>query len=244
MAAGDHTRALKAVSVPTAADVVVAQLTPAIELGRLLPGDQLPAERELAMQLGVSRVTLRTALRGLRQAGLLERSERGSGGGALVVAAEPTGDGDGDGDHRARRDQLEEIYEFRLACESAAAELAAKRRNDFDLVLLGRAIADLGGELTSARFRAADNAFHLALADAARNLRLRDSIEDARAALFRPLDALPFELAVPRTVEDHRRILDAVAVGDPAAAREAVIEHLSEAQGELLVALAIADQSG
>jgi GntR family transcriptional repressor for pyruvate dehydrogenase complex len=241
MAPVDRTRALGTVSVPSAADVVVAQLTRAIELGRLLPGDRLPAERELAMQLGVSRVTLRAALHALQGAGLLERSGRGSGGGALVIAAEPSRAGDGGG--RARRDELEEIYEFRVACESAAAELAAERRTDADLARMRRAIDDLGGELTSARFRAADSDFHLALADAARNRRLREAIEDARAAMFRPLDALPFELAVPRTVEDHRRILDTVAGRDPAAARKAVVEHLREAQDELLVAFAIADRS-
>ena len=91
MAPVDRTRALGTVSVPSAADVVVAQLTRAIELGQLLPGDRLPAERELAMQLGVSRVTLRAALHGLREAGLLERSGRGSGGGALVIAADSSG---------------------------------------------------------------------------------------------------------------------------------------------------------
>ena len=241
MAPVDRARALQTVSVPSAADVVVAQLTRAIELGRLLPGDRLPAERELAMQLGVSRVTLRAALHGLQEAGLLERSGRGSGGGALVIATEPAGAGDGR--QRGRRDELEEIHEFRLACESVAAELAAERRTDADLARLGRAIDDLGGRLTAARFRAADNDFHLALAGAARNGRLREAIEDARAAMFRPLDALPFELAVPRAVEDHRRIRDAVAAGDPAAARKAVVEHLREAQRELLVAFAIADRS-
>lgn len=239
MATVDRVHALETVSVPSAAEVVVAQLTRAIELGRLLPGDRLPAERELATQLGVSRVTLRDALADLVGAGLLERSSRGSGGGALEVAAERSGPGDGE--NRARRAELQEIYEFRVACESAAGELAAQRRNDADLARLGTAIDDLSGELTLARFRAADNAFHLALADASRNGRLRAAIEDARAAMFRPLDALPFELAVPRTVEDHRRILAAIAAADPAAARDAVADHLREAQGELLIAFAITD---
>jgi DNA-binding FadR family transcriptional regulator len=229
MAPVDRMRALGTVSVPSAGEAVIAQLTRAIELG------------ELATQLGVSRVTLRSALGDLEAAGLLERSARGSGGGALVVAAEPTGAGEGG--YRDLRDELKELYEFRVACESAAAELAAERRSDADLARLRRAIEDLGGELTLARFRAADNAFHLALADAARNGRLRDAVEDARAAMFRPLDVVPFELAVPRTVEDHRRILEAVSAGDPAAARNAVVEHLGEAQDELLVAFAIADRS-
>ena len=91
------------------------------------------------------------------------------------------------------------------------------------------------------RFRAADNAFHLAVADAAGNHRLREAIEDVRAAMFRPLDAVRLELVVPSTVEHHRRILGAIAARDCDCARASMIDHINEAQQELLVALAIAD---
>ncbi|MBS1879603.1 MAG: FadR family transcriptional regulator [Actinobacteria bacterium] len=232
----DRASVLEPVSVPSAADVVVAQLRRAIELGRFLPGDQLPPERELAVQLGISRVTLRAALAQLERGGLLERAERGSGGGALVVAA---GSAVADAGHRALREQFEEIYEFRLACESAAAGLAAVRRTEADLARLEWAIADLQGELTPGRFRAADNAFHLAVADAAGNRWLLSAVEDVRAAMFRPLDAIRFELVVPSAVEHHRRILAAIAARDPERARASIGDHIREAQQELLVALAI-----
>jgi len=237
--ASDRLRTLEPVSVPSAADVVVAQLRRTIQLGRFLPGDQLPPEREFAVQLGVSRTTLRAALGELEAAGMLERAGRGSGGGALVIAARaavPT-----DAGHRARREELEEIFEFRLACESLAAELAAVRRTDSDLIRLERAIEDLEGEPTKGRFRAADNAFHLAVADAARNRRLRGAVEDLRASLFGPLDAVRFEVVVPSAVEHHGRILAAIAARDGDRARAEMAEHLREAQQELLVALAIAD---
>jgi GntR family transcriptional repressor for pyruvate dehydrogenase complex len=236
----DRMRMLEPVSVPSAADVVVAQLTRAIELGRLLPGDQLPPERELAVQLGISRVTLRSALRELEEAVLLERVRRGSGGGALVIAAGSTSVTDAG--HRALRDQLEETYEFRVACESAAAELAAARRTEADLAQLEQAIEDLRGELTPGRFRAADSSFHLAVAEAAGNRLLREAVEDARAAMFRPLDAIRFELVIASTVDHHRRIFDAIVARDPDGARKSIIDHMREAQQELLLALAIADQ--
>lgn len=236
----ERSRTLEPVSVPSAADVVVAGVTRAIELGRFLPGDRLPPERELAVQLGISRVTLRAALADLEGAGLIERTRRGSGGGSLVIASGSAMAGDAG--QRALRDQLEEIYEFRVACESAASELAAARRTDADLRRLEQAIEDLGGELTPGRFRAADNAFHLAVAEASGNRRLRAAVEDARAAMFRPLDAIRFEPVVPSTVEHHRRILAALAARDPEAARERTIEHLREAQQELLVAVALADR--
>lgn len=236
----DRVRMLEPVTVPSAAEIVVAQLTRAIELDRFLQGDQLPPEREFALQLGISRVTLRTALADLEMKGLLERSGRGSGGGALVIAGGPTVVSDAG--HRALRDQLAEIYEFRVACESAAAELAAARRTDTDLAILENAIDDLRGELTPGRFRAADNAFHLAIADAAGNRRLREAVEDARAAMFRPLDAIRFELVVPSAVDHHKRIFDAISARDSDRARKSIIEHMSDAHQELLVALAVADQ--
>jgi GntR family transcriptional repressor for pyruvate dehydrogenase complex len=236
----DRMRMLEPVSVPSAADVVVAQLTRAIELGRLLPGDQLPPERELALQLGISRVTLRSALRELEEAALLERVRHGSGGGALVIAAGSATVGDAG--PRTPRDPREETYEFRVACESAVAELAAARRTDADLSRLERAIEDLRGELTPGRFREADSSFHLAVADAAGNRLLREAVEEARAGMLLPLDAIRFEVVVPSTIEHHRRIFDAIAAGDPDAARRSVVDHLREAQQELLMALAIADQ--
>ncbi|MFN8215931.1 MAG: FCD domain-containing protein [Solirubrobacterales bacterium] len=235
----DRVGMLEAVSVPSAADVVVAQLTRAIELGGLLPGDRLPPERELAVQLGVSRVTLRAALAELEEASLLERVRRGSGGGALVIAA--PGAAVTDAGRRALRVELGEICELRVGCESVAAELAAARRSEADLAGLRSAIDDLQGEPTQGRFRAADNAFHLAVADAAGNGRLRRAIEDARAAMFAPLEAVSFEVVVPSTVAHHQRILAAIAAADPAAARRAMVRHIREAQHELLVAFALAD---
>lgn len=237
--AADRVGSLEPVSVPSAADVVVAKLTRAIELGGLLPGDRLPPERELAVALGVSRVTLRAALGELEAAKLLERAQRGSGGGALVIAAEAVATIDA-GD-RALREGLEEIYELRVACESAAAELAAARRTDADLARLEQAIEDLGRAAAKGPFRAADNAFHLAVADAAGNARLREAIEDARAAMFVPFDATSFEVVLPSTVEHHRRILAAIAAGDPERARTSMVDHIRDAQQELRVALAIAD---
>jgi DNA-binding FadR family transcriptional regulator len=233
----DRLPVLEPVSVPSAADVVVGQLKRAIELGRLLSGDQLPPEREFAVQLGVSRVTLRSALSELERVKLLKRVRRGSGGGALIVAA-PTGT---DAGYRALREELNEIFEFRLACEAATAELAAERRDEAQLEGIERAIAALSGELNAAQFRAADNEFHLSIADAADNRRLRRAVEDARAAMFGPLDSIRFEIVLPSTVEHHRRILDAIARRDGRSSRTSMVDHIHDAQREMFVALALVD---
>src|SRR5688500_18280290 len=66
-------------------EITVARLAQAIKLGLVAEGDRLPAERDLAEQLQVSRVTLREAIRALREAGFLE-SRRGRTGGTFVVS--------------------------------------------------------------------------------------------------------------------------------------------------------------
>src|SRR5215204_5479185 len=66
-------------------EITVARLAQAIKLGLVVEGDRLPAERDLAEQLQVSRVTLREAIRALREAGFLE-SRRGRTGGTFVVS--------------------------------------------------------------------------------------------------------------------------------------------------------------
>src|SRR5580704_13029976 len=73
------------VPVRNAFEVTVERLAQSIRLGVLVEGDRLPPERELADTLGVSRVTLREAIKTLRDAGLVE-SRRGRGGGTFVVA--------------------------------------------------------------------------------------------------------------------------------------------------------------
>src|SRR5881409_2874777 len=73
------------VPVRNAFEVTVERLAQSIRLGVLLDGDRLPPERELAETLGVSRVTLREAIRALRDANLVE-SGRGRGGGTFVVS--------------------------------------------------------------------------------------------------------------------------------------------------------------
>src|SRR5487761_2467971 len=73
------------VPVRNAFEVTVERLAQSIRLGVLVEGDRLPPERELADKFGVSRVTLREAIRALRDAGLVE-SRRGRGGGTFVVS--------------------------------------------------------------------------------------------------------------------------------------------------------------
>lgn len=227
--------AIAPVELPAASDVVVDHVRRAIELGALIPGDRLPAERELATQLNISRVTVREALRALEADRLIKLGRRGPGGGALVV-----GPADIEllrASLRERRDELISVMEFRLVCESAAAGFAAQRRTGGELELLERSIDELSTSSEVGPFRAADAKFHLGIAEATGNAMLQRSVEDARAAMFTVFDALPYELLVESSVNDHRRILSAIAAGRPDLARNAMTRHLQRAQTEVLTIL-------
>ena len=115
---------------------------------------------------------------------------------------------------KERFDEFQELLDFRVAIESAAARLAALRRTKKDLGTLTRACRTMELDLETGRFRAADSAFHLGIAEAARNRFMRQSIEDARAAMWLPIDSLiP---GVFRTAnEHHAQILDAIERRDP-----------------------------
>lgn len=210
--------------------VVTERLRHAIHIGTYLPGDKLPPERRLARQLGVSRMTVRDALRVLRTEGYIS-STRGAAGGITVL--------DQGQDEkrlrpllRRRMAELDEAFEFRIAVEGAAARLGAQRRTKGDLARLRQAYLELERGRETARFRAADNVFHLAVADAARNRFMREAIESVRALTWMPIDQLiPNVFASAH--EHHAQILRAIEDRDPEAAERAVVAHIQRAQRDL-----------
>src|SRR5262245_11992982 len=110
------------------------QIRRAIELGTYVPGDRLPASRELARQLGISVATLREAVRGLIDEGIVEM-RRGPKGGLVVLPPAPNGR-HGRGTTKALLAELELTLEFRDAVEPYACALAARRRSKADLARL------------------------------------------------------------------------------------------------------------
>ena len=103
----------------------VERLLTVIKLGVVAPGDRFPAERELAGLLGVSRITLREAIRALQQAGYVE-SRRGRFGGTFVTYSRPAPD-PGEARRIALADsaQLTDALAFRMALETGAAQVLA-----------------------------------------------------------------------------------------------------------------------
>jgi DNA-binding FadR family transcriptional regulator len=204
-----------------------------IKLGVVARGERFPAERELAGLLGVSRITLREAIRALQQAGYVE-SRRGRFGGTFVTYTRPAPD-PGEVRRIALADsaQLADALAFRMALETGAAQVLAAADGDRGRdVLLGRLAAVNGA--SPENYRRLDTLFHLAIAELTGSALLAAACADARMRLNDLLNAIPvLRHNIVHTAAQHTAIVDAILAGDPERARCAVAEHL-DGTGALL----------
>jgi GntR family transcriptional regulator, transcriptional repressor for pyruvate dehydrogenase complex len=219
------------VDVPAAYGVVMEHIRRSIHLGVYSAGDRLPPERAHAKQLGVSRVTLREALRVLEGEGYIEM-RRGATGGATVIAR-----GESLAGLRQRVDELLAIQDFRIANEALAARRAASRATKSDLAELEETIEVIRNEPSHQDFRRADNAFHLKIATIADHDLLAHAVEDARAAIFGQVDVVDFELIAQTTIRGHQQIIDAIRSGDESRAGKAMTAHVKTTTREVLAVL-------
>ncbi|WP_165913120.1 FadR/GntR family transcriptional regulator [Tamaricihabitans halophyticus] len=212
---------------------VAEHLRSLIHRGEVGPGDRLPAERELAEQLGVARISLREAIKQLQDDGYVE-VRRGAHGGTFVTELHRPVE-----NWRARmREQsgeIDDIIDFRIALECHSARLAASRRNRADLAKLRSAIRNLDQVDGRAAFRLTDSQFHGGLARAARSMRLENAVHSARGELFSPHDLLVYVEPVEETKADHQAIYGAVRDADPDAAEILMREHIERTREQLRV---------
>ncbi|GAA1890753.1 GntR family transcriptional regulator [Asanoa iriomotensis] len=223
-------------------EITVSRLAQAIRLGLVVEGDRLPAERELAERLQVSRVTLREAIRALREAGILE-SRRGRTGGTFVVSPVATEVDKGrkavprgTAAELARQmgDTLHDALDFRRVLEPGAAGLAATRT----LAAVDRqqlvACLTASRDRDPATRRVADSRLHLAIAAAGGSPSLAAAVADVQLTLDRLLASIPvIKRNLDHSDRQHTRVVDAILAGDAAAARATMEEHC-DATAELL----------
>lgn len=192
------------VTAPTTFEETVERLGNAIKLGLLTPGAQLPPERELATQLGISRSTLRQALTTLVQSGYLV-AVRGRAGGTFVAAQPPLA--------RSDVDPLDQhawaVLDYRVAIEAGAAILAAERAKPGDLAHLSELVETMAAASQFDHYRRADMRFHIGIAEAARSPRLVRAMTDVQSRMS-DLIAL---IAHPEQVLTHSNAQHAQLVG-------------------------------
>jgi DNA-binding FadR family transcriptional regulator len=202
----------------------VERLLQAIRLGVASPGERLPAERDLAARLCVSRVTLREAIRALANAGFVE-SRRGRYGGTFVALSLPATESG-----RARSElagELEDVLTLRRVLECGAAELAASRplsTEEQSHLLAALADADC---LDLADYRRRDSRLHLAIAEVTASTLLTTALADIRIRVNELLDAIPLlEVNLEHSNAQHCVIVEHILAGSSGAARDAMAEHL------------------
>lgn len=203
----------------------VERLLQAIRLGVTVPGERLPPERELATRLGVSRVTLREAIRALAGAGYVE-SRRGRYGGTFVTATlPPTAGGRARGELAA---ELDDVLRLRWVLETGAAELAAGRApGTADHRHLRAALAE-ADTTDPAEYRRRDSRLHLAIAETTASTLLTTAVADVRVRVNELLDAIPLlAVNIEHSNAQHRRIVERILAGNAAGARSAMAEHLA-----------------
>lgn len=228
--------------------VVAESLRRRIALGLYRPGDVLPSERQLAEGMGVSRITVREALRVLQGEQLIERHAAG----ARVRAAPGRPDREARAEVRRERGRFLHIMECRMANESLAARLAAAVRTNVHLEALEESIVaidaaarrleephDSEADEEAARqavvgeFRRHDSIFHLTIAAVPANPYLYRTVEWLRSEFFTPLDLILRMRSMQGSAEQHRAILEAIRQGDGPAAEAAMQRHLETTRQSL-----------
>jgi len=202
--------------------LAVDRLRRQIHTGLLLPDEKLPAERQLSEGFGISRVTLREALRVLETDHYI-RVRRGAQGGAFVTDEDRLSE-------LARRRITREpgsamrVLEFLCANEAAALNLALERRGLPELKRMRQALDLMGTAACGAARKQAEALFHLALGDASHNPLFARAVADGLAELFLPVTVRGGAPGYADPLPAYRALFAGVEARDAAGASAALGE--------------------
>jgi len=212
-------------------DDAITSIKQMILSGQVGPGEKLPREKELATRLGLSRSSLREAVRALILAGILKTRQ---GDGTYVTSLEP---------HQLletmslavdfmQSSTLVELFEVRRMIEPAATALAAGRITTEDLQRLEETLGRMDSAVSVEELVEADDDFHRTIAGATGNAALAALLQNlySRTLRARIWRGLAEEGALDRTRISHRSIYGAISSRDPELARAAATMHIAEVE--------------
>lgn len=208
---------------------VADRLVTGIAVGAFSPGERLPPERELALRLGVSRVTLRHALQLVSDQGLIE-VRRGRGGGSFVstVSWELVAP---DVARRVLEQELPlllDLFDYRCLVEGMIARAAARRRTDDDVALLRGGLAQFRAAGSMIEARAADRRLHGLVCEAARNRHLVAESVRLTTAVTLGFGAEPYkEDFFDQALAEHEELVGHVVAGTVEEAGATAQAHFS-----------------
>lgn len=213
---------LKAVRDTSLAKLVREDLLERILGGEMRPGDRI-SEPDVGARLSVSRVPVREALRELESSGLVVSRKHA---GVFVRHIEP--------------DEVRDLYELRALLDGFAGEKAAglpQAEREALAGVLGASIATMAGAVEAGPVRAyyTENLrFHWLIVEAAGNQALRDSYRELVQKLhLSRLRSLSSGLGMRTSIQEHQQIVQAIAAGDAAGARQLLTRHVADAHRRL-----------
>ena len=219
----ESARSLQPPARPRLYEQLVERLLDHMAEQGLGPGDRLPAERELAGLLGVSRASVVQALVALEVQGVIDVRH---GDGAVI--REVPADRQVLHALRARRHRLREVIEARQALEVRIAALAAQRRTDADLARIDEAMTAMAADVDGGgRGVGGDEQFHAAVTAAAHS-GLLGALMDEISELIREsrIESLSQPGRPGESLAAHGRVVDAIRSGDADTAARAMAEHI------------------
>jgi len=219
----------KAVSLNRVSQAIVDQVKLLLRQGRLKPGDRLPSERELCERFGVSRVTVREALRVLEAGGLID-IRVGARGGAFVTSptSQQIGEGLADLLHLSPLTAAD-VTEARQVIEIGIIPIVVERATDEDFTALRDMVRAQQGALDRGEYVMSMPAdFHVRVAACTRNPAIEMLVRSFHSPLLMPL--IEAQVVAPlmgyHGSEEHSAFLDAIVARDVERAQSVMREHL------------------
>lgn len=205
------------IDVGDASSVVFAKLRQQILIGGLAPGEPLNQEA-LADDLGVSRMPIRQALKRLQTEGLVRRLQN------RRVVVTPLG-----------REEIEDIFDMRIALEPLALRLAIPRTTPQDLRHMGHALDDVNADDDPASFGTRNAAYHLALVQPCGRPRLLREIRSLLDLSDRYQRAAHRDTTFTAPLRDeHEALFEAVRAGDPERGAAVLGRHIRQGRDRLI----------
>ena len=209
-------------------DEAIVKIKEMLVSGDLRPGDRLPPEKELAERLGLSRSSLREAVKALELIRVLDVRR---GDGTFVTSLEPrllleaigfVVDLHQDG-------TVLELLEVRRILEPAAAAMATRRVGADGIARLNALVADVASQTSIEELVAHDLEFHRYIGELSGNAYLSSILDQLSSSTLRARiwRGLTEDGAVERTLAEHQAIVDAMAAGDADLARSCLTVHIS-----------------
>jgi len=227
---------------------IVDEFKSALAEGKLRPGERLPPEREMCLQLGVSRTSLREAMKILAGKGIVSIRH---GQGVFVADVNPNQLVE-DLARLLLQNQapIPDLFEIRRLLETAAAGWAAERASPDQLAALTQVVSEAragseSGNFTPTNYERYDHRFHSLLAEATGNAVLVRVMDNLMDLLRQGRQAsLTIEGRPQQSITDHERILESVLKRDAGAAREMMFQHLDGVEASIRQGTVVKKEQG